>query len=488
MQGTRIGLYVLSSALGYAALHYDTFGHANAQIVLTVLFLIGMGFEKQAAGHPFFVLPPAVFSLYSLINNMLGGIVYFNYDLESAQQFPVYAETVVRGSWYTLVAIQALWVAFYALPDFKVRLFGHAEVRTVPVSLIAALTGISVFAFVAGVSLGAYGYTASAETSDIEAYVQFGGRLGWLAIVLTVIYRYETSKVLLYWIVALNVLMGLAYGHKSMAVIPVFLVVVSLYMTGRKINKGYFAAIAATLAIAYIIVEPFRVYYASLGEGRDLAEVGKLANAFSEAREYSGVYEMDHLSAFLERNNYVVPLAKTIEYADLTNYYRDEEWGNLALSPLYAVVPRFLWESKPLADFGSWASVNIFGLPGTTSIGITPQGYAYLVYRLPGVIIFFLLYGVIQRLAFNLWYLNSGFVAFYILLYLEIGYPAVVPWTYVGGTLKALFFMAPLMIWLVSWNRRRQVPSTSMRPGRTSPPATSTRLSSPIPPPTSGSS
>lgn len=464
MQGTRIGFYVLLSALGYAAFYYESLGRANAQIVLTVLFLIGMGFEKQAARHPFFVLPPAVFSLYSLINNMIGGIVHFNYDLQSAQQFPVYAETIVRGSWYTLVATQALWVAFYALPDFKVRLFGRAEVRTVPVSLIVALTGISVFAFVAGVGMGAYGYTSSGEANDIEAYVKFGGSLGWLAIVLTVIYRYETSKILLYWIVGLSVLRGLGYGHKSLAVIPVLLVIVSLYLTRRKINKGYFAAIAAVLSITYIIVEPFRIYYDSLGEGKDLSSIGMLSQAFLKSHGYSEASNSDNLSAFFERINYAVPLAKTIEYADLTNYYRDEEWENLALSPLYAVVPRFLWESKPLADFGSWASVNIFGLPPTTSTGITPQGYAYLVYRLPGVIIFFLLYGVIQRLAFNLWYLNSGFMAFYLLLYFEIGYPAVVPWTYVGGTLKALVFMVPLMMWLVSANRRRQGPSTPMRP------------------------
>lgn len=461
MQGARLSLYFLLSTIGYAALHFEVLSHTDTQILLTVLFLIGVGFEKRVARHPFLVLPPAVFSLYCFVNNMLSGALYFAFDQQGVSQFHVRDESVVRGTWYTLVAVQVLWTSFYLLPDQKVRLFGRTEVRDIPGFVIATLTGVAVLAFVIGVSIGAYGYTADQEKAELLSYIRFGVSLGLLAIVLTVVYRYDTqgSRVLLYWLVAANFLMGLAYGSKSMALLPVLLVIVSLYFTGRKINKTHWMAAAAALVAAYMIVEPFRIYYESVRGKVDLLDVKKLAAAYSEALKQEEGRETNYTMAFIERNSYVVPLAKTLEFADMTNYYREEEWGDLALSPLYAVVPRFVWESKPLADFGSWASVHIFGIMETTHTGITPQGYAYLVLRFEGIMLFFLLYGIIQRFVFNLLYLNSSFIAFYILLYLEIGYPAVVPWTYVAGTLKSLVFILPIMAWLIYLNRYRRAPS-----------------------------
>ena len=104
-------------------------------------------------------------------------------------------------------------------------------------------------------------------------------------------------------------------------------------------------------------------------------------------------------------------------YDPITGYFRDEEWLHLLKSPLYGLIPRFIWETKPLADFGIWVSVNIFDLPATTHTGILPMAYSYLVYRLPGIIIFFTLYALIQRAAFNLFFISRGFLPIYIYFY-----------------------------------------------------------------------
>ena len=126
----------------------------------------------------------------------------------------------------------------------------------------------------------------------------------------------------------------------------------------------------------------------------------------------------------------------------------DEEWEHLLFSPLYAIIPRVIWPSKPLANFGSWASVHIYGSGEENSIGITPQAYSYLVARFFGIIFFFFMFGLVQKVMFNLFYLNASYIPFYILMYFEIGYPSVVPWAYISGTIKLVITVLPV-IWVL---------------------------------------
>lgn len=458
MQAVRIPLYALLSAIGYAFVDAEMVAPLGGQAVLTLLFMLVVGFEKWHARRPFFVLPPSVFSIYCFVNIFVSGLIYFALHLQDASQIVVRDQTVLRGAWYTLVAVQVLWIGFHMLPDARVSIFGDCEVRRVPKSVIVILTAVAVVSFAVGVNSGMYGYAADDEQVDWLSYIRFGVNLGLLAIVLLVAYEYETlkSKSILWGLVALNIVIGLAFGSKSTAVLPVLLVIVTLYFTGRKIARSYWVAVGLTILVSYMVVEPFRFYYDVSGRSMDLSSLQELASAYTSAVKASEGQESDYLGAIIERGSYVLVLGKTIEFADRTNYYQDDEWRNLALSPLYAVVPRFIWQSKPLANFGIWASVNIFGFPETTHTGITPQGYAYLVLRLAGVLIFFTIAGLLQRFVFNLLYLNTGFIPFYILLYLEVGHPAVVPWTYLGGTIKSLVFFAPLMAGMVYLNRVRK--------------------------------
>jgi len=410
-----------------------------ALLFLSALFLAGILYEIKAAKHRFFVLPPAYFSLYMLLSLFLPGIHYYYFDAKAGAQFMVSDYYVNLGAWYTLVAVQVLWIAFYALPAVSYRSFSKFEINSVPIWLIHLFVIISVASFFIGLSTGTFGYVANPENVGMLGFVRLGINFGLLAIILLTIYHTHLtwSRRYLYAVIAINMAIGLAFGSKSTVVSPIIIYILSLYMSGRQIGKASLVSTVVAIALAYTLVEPFRIYYDLFASGRQLS-ISELIEAFVSAREYIKGDEANYIVAFLDRMNYLTVLGRTIEYADLNNYYRSEEWGHLLLSPLYGVVPRFIWESKPLADFGLWTSVNIFDLPATTHTGITPQGYSYLVMRLPGVILLFTLYGLIQKTTFNMFFLNGRLIPVYLYFYYIVIFPSYPTWTAISSFVQTL--------------------------------------------------
>lgn len=457
----RVTLYFFLSSLSLLLLKIDFLSFKSIQIILVVIYVIMFLFEFKVAKHRFFVLPPAVFMLFSFINNFISGILYLEYGIGEMPYFNGNPESIVMGTWYTLVASQVLWISFYLIPNFKIRFFKKAEIKGVSKTLIFLLVGISLLAFFIGIKLNIYGYVAAHEKVKFLSYMRVAVSLGLLAIIFLAVYHYDysNSRKVLYGLIVLYFFVGVAFGSKSTSVLPVFLLIISLYMTKRKIKIYHLLIGILSIVLAYKIIEPFRTYYHSKGVYYNVEKISEFSQLFIDSYKYSSDTANTNFGiSFVERQSYVVPLAMTIQYADSNDYYASEEWKNLALSPFYAIIPRFLWESKPLANFGSWASVNIFSLAETTNIGITPQGYAYLVARFAGIIIFFALAGTIQKIMFNAFYLNPCYISFYIFMYLDIGYPSVVPWTFVAGTIKSVVFLLPIIIVLVYTKMGRSSP------------------------------
>jgi len=380
------------------------------------------------------------------LNIFASGIVHYAFDYESTTQFGVKAEYVVWGAWYTLLAIQILWIGFYLLPDKPHRWIARLSLKSVPLQVTHVFFSIYILSVMVGISTGTFGYTADQEGTAFESYIRYGLNAGLIAIILTTIYHYDSlsGRTYLYAIIAMNVTTGILFGHKSTVVMPVMMFMFTTYICGRKISVTSILVFVGALGVAFSLVEPFRLYYEAVGRGSDTRSLSGLLSMFAESQEYSGA-ETDYADQFIRRMSYVTVLGKVIEYADISNYYHSEEWGHLILSPLYGAIPRLIWESKPLADFGAWASVNIFNLPQTTSIGITPQGYSYLVMRLPGIIVFFTLYGLIQRIGFNMLYFRTGLLPFYIYFCLFVLFPSFPTWTavstFVQSTIVIVFIM-----------------------------------------------
>jgi len=382
------------------------------------------------------------------INIFLSGVLYYTFDYRDLHQFYVTDEFAVMGAWHTLLAVQVLWIAFYMFREEPYGLFAKFELRSVPMRFVHILVLIFLLSFFIGVYTETFGYVADPNKVKFVSYIRYGQLAGLVAIILMAAYYHDSfrHRLYLYAIVGANMIVGLLFGSKSTVVMPVVIYIFTQYMCERKISKTAVGVFIGGIVVAYNLVEPFRTYYGIHAYSHVLTGVTDLANVFVAAKQYTGGAEINYINSFIERQNYVVMLGKTIEYADLTSYYRTEEWGDLALSLFYGAIPRFLWESKPLADFGLWVSVNIFNLPPTSHIGITPQGYSYLVWRVPGIIVCFTLYGCIQRIGFNMFYVRSGLLPVFIYFYFFVLYPSYPTWTAISSFVQNLLIIAVCLL------------------------------------------
>ena len=452
----RILLYLILDGLSYVFLSHNFYSPETTSLLFIVAFFIGFAFEMVVSKHRFLVLPPAVFSIYTGINNIISAWVFLVYDVGEWLYFDGDPVLTLRASWYSLVAVHVIWVAFYLIPDFKVNFFNKPKIVGVSNALTYSFVGISLLAFVIGIKMGVYGYVRETDAHDFSTYLRFAVNIGLLAIVFLTVYNYDDPKKrkIIYALLVLYFIVGLGFGSKTTAVAPMLLVCISLYMTKRKIKKQFLLAIIGGIFISYLIIEPFRKYYNLMGDQYNVKNISEYYNlyvdAFSIAEEVQGEdVQSKFLLDFFARQSYVAPMGMTIKYADENNYRVEDEWKHIALSPLYAIVPRFLWSGKPLADFGHWASYHIYQSSEENSIGITPVGYAYLSARMTGIILFFIIFGLVQKVIFNVLYLNASYIPFYILFFLEIAYPGEVPWTFISGCIKLVVMVLPIIALLV---------------------------------------
>jgi len=93
-------------------------------------------------------------------------------------------------------------------------------------------------------------------------------------------------------------------------------------------------------------------------------------------------------------------------------------WGETYLAAVLAVVPRFIWEDKPRGPGSLYAQRFLGEEREGTSIPVGPTAEAYWNFHIPGVILIFLLYGVLLRKAHDLYLAgedNPFVVCFFVL-------------------------------------------------------------------------
>lgn len=418
--------------------------------MLTACFFIFITFEFFQSKGLFFSLPPAYFSVFMLLYIFISGLLYYSMSRQDITEFLVNDYYILMGAWYTLVSIQTLWISFYLLPSKPYSFYSSLSIKTIPIWVINILVVIFITSFFIGINNDMFGYVADTEKNNYLGLVRQGVSCGLIAIIALTIYHYNSTKTktYLYSLIAANMFVGLMFGSKSTIVTPILVFLLTNYLMGRKISMKWYLGVVGTIIFAYIAVEPFRIYFDTIGASGTEFTVSSLISFFLTARAATEGIETDYFEAFIVRMNYATMLARTIEFANESQIYLTEQWQHLAMSPLYGLIPRFIWEGKPLADFGLWAAVEIFNLhPDTTThIGVTPQGFAYLVYRLPGIIICFLLYGVISRIAYNSFYLVKNLLPIYIYFYFFILYPSYPTWTAVSSYIQALIVFIPVLL------------------------------------------
>ncbi|MCZ7612745.1 MAG: hypothetical protein M5T52_04165 [Ignavibacteriaceae bacterium] len=339
----------------------------------------------------------------------------------------------------TLVILSAMvmWWGYYSY--FGVRLYNFLLNKPLSfrkffrkelkpnMAIIYVIILISVVARLYAINLGIYGYAQSSKTLSeniaIALVINSAGQLINFSLILIAIKFFKEGfnfnyRLTLTLIVLIELYFGLISGMKSAVIFPVAILFICYYLVHKKIHKGFIVGTVLLLIAAYVIIEPFRIL--RMKDPNFQSSPGYIAStmldAYSLNKSRKIVYgNEDVFSSIVSRNNYLINAAMAIDFADNSGLdtQSPDFLEKIYTVPFQAFIPRVIWRSKPIEDFGAWFSVVVWGGTPTTSVAMSPIGFLYFAGGLVAVIIGFFVFGVMQKVVWNFYKGGGGQILVY---------------------------------------------------------------------------
>jgi hypothetical protein len=269
------------------------------------------------------------------------------------------------------------------------------------------------------ISLGIYGFSADAaslaSTTSFRQYLVTLELLSRFVLIAVALHFFSAPtpdrliKRLLIVIVSFEILFGFLSGFKSAVALPVVIVGICYYYCTNKLSIKQISAAIILLLLAYAVIEPFRIARHS-DRGFTGTSLRSITNtliiaataAIGPASDRPSEAEISSPLAILARTSMTYIASLGVDYEDSGKHSRNapEFLKDIFLSPLYAVIPRVLWEGKETSRHGQWYLQEVMGeTENTTSaVGMSPITYLYFAGNWLAVCLGFLLVGIFQRI------------------------------------------------------------------------------------------
>jgi hypothetical protein len=421
-------------------------------LTLLLVFYLWLEVIRIRRAHPYrWMLNPAV--ICALMTFVMGygvtNILFFlpRNTIAFLGLVPEVSPSMVKHQYLALLGAIAMFTGYWsplaarlsnprAVVKFQHRYLPGTDILwhlAVPLLLVISV-GIRLLAMRQG--LFGYGGDFSAErlaqTAAYSQYLSMAGGLGKLSLVLAALkyfspYSVKRNAIWFWTVLLVEIFFGILTGMKSAVGMPIVIVGICQYICTGKIPKKWIALTFASIVMAYAIIQPFREVRNQQGD--TLTSVSAIVDVLIQGVSSNVGQTMSHQSStssfllsFSARSNLSYIGSFGIEYADAGDrlpagspaFLKD-----LFLAPLHALIPRFIWDSKPLGNLGLWYNQVVMGMSHFSSTAMGPFTYLYFAggYLAVGIAFYFL--GVFQRC---LWFLTTpgrrfaGTVLFLVLL------------------------------------------------------------------------
>ncbi len=321
---------------------------------------------------------------------------------------------------------------------------------------LATCVGLSLLSRVTEVWLGVYGYSSEHillyDMAKYTQYLTLGESLGKVALIGFALQYYsrEARKlpaVLLYALLAYEVLFGLLSGFKSQIGMPFIIVGLCKFYQERKFPVWVVGAICLSVIVGYTVIEPFRIVrYRDPGfEGRTLSGIYRSMVDRDSFYEPTRDDSLSIIIKFVGRNNLTYIGSLGIEYADAGSLpdASPDFLMNMFLAPAHAIVPRIIWEGKPYQDIGLWYTRVVLRQDVLSSTGMSPFTYLYFAGGIISVFLGFFVVGIVQRTWWDAFFHRGSGSA--LLFFGMLGTLAVIDSSF-DGFFIALFRMTPSLL------------------------------------------
>jgi hypothetical protein len=399
-------------------------GLATYSVLLTGYLTFEIWYQKLRSQGLLLVTPPVLTSLASFVIPFAASNILFSLPEETLATVGIPSTvTSSMNDLMLLVVLGAccLWVGYGSSlgRDLSQRLQRNRLLRQLISSSVRVngptlciCIGLSLSARLLEFELRVQGYSSDRdrliELAPYREYLTLVGSLGTWALIAVALHRFQLrqptprDRQLLWWLLGYEVVWGCLSGFKSVAILPLILVALASYVQQGRFPRWFAPALVAVFLAVYAVIEPYR---ASWNEGAVDGSLRGVSSAIISAATTGSAPDTGALTALrvLGRVNWTYVGSLGIEYAaegDLPPGSPDF-LANIFWSPAHAIVPRLLWDTKPLQEVGLWYTRQVVGqdsLSSTAMSGVTYLNFAGGALAVAGG---FLLVGFVQRALFD---------------------------------------------------------------------------------------
>jgi hypothetical protein len=399
-------------------------GLATYSGLLTVYLVLEIWHQKRHAQAPVLAMPPVVTSITVFIIQFAASNVIFWLSDETLAtiDFPsVITPSMNQLMMLVLLGAGSMWVGYGSRLGRALarRLRGMRVVRQlmsestrVNRPALYVCIGLSLLARLLQLQMGVYGYSTQYDRlialAPYREYISLVSSLGTWALVAMVLEGFAgprptlRDRQLLWSLLTYEVVCGFLSGMKSLTILPVVLVGLASYVQRGRFPRWFAPAFVAVFLAAYAVIEPYRGVW---NEGQVRGGVRDISSAMIGAATVPSPSEPAASTSLrvLARANLTYVASAGIEYAeggDLPPGSPDF-LGNILWSPARAIVPRLLWDTKPLQEDGLWYTRQVLGKDYVSSTGMSSITYLNFAGGGVAVVCGFLLVGITQRALFD---------------------------------------------------------------------------------------
>ncbi|MCS3753175.1 hypothetical protein GGP79_001120 [Salinibacter ruber] len=261
----------------------------------------------------------------------------------------------------------------------------------------AFILGIIAWLISFEIGVGFYGDAVSWR-NDIIVYLSMFKSLVYIPIIFTSI-KWANSRrwydfILLCVSILIPSALALLSGFKGDMIIPFLVAAMTLVVVGQNIPVRTIVISFLVLLISFVIIEPVRDITANSRVSLSSAYKYALNNASVEVAGKNVAKRIADRLNVTTRAASLLKYSQNIENDGISNipYIRRS-----FMSPLYAVVPRVIWSTKPVFDIGSKAYEKLTGRTGN-SMATSPVLPLYWAGGLIGCFVGFFLVGILQAI------------------------------------------------------------------------------------------
>jgi hypothetical protein len=424
-------LVVLLALLLYAVLPMDLITNSQGLAAYTLLLLAYLSVEIRNLWtrdtHLFWMNPVVLASVFTFVMTFgVTNILYFVPEdvvaLVGLQ--PIATPWMNQLMLLVVLGACAMWVGYSSgMGRSTGRMLQRSRVLRKWMSPSLRINKPTLYAFLAisliaklwAIKLGVYGYSSNYDQLiAAAAYTQYfvmADSLGKLALVGVALKCFASPRSalldqqLLWLVMGYEVTFGFLSGFKSAVVMPFIIVAIVYYSQRDRFPWWLIPAVVVGIIAAYAVIEPFRDAR-NEDAGFVGTSLGSIVTTMTSASSVSTDDGGDRASvglSFLARSNLTYVASLGIEYAANNELPVGSPafLADIILAPAHALIPRLLWDSKPLQNIGLWYTNEVIGLDIFSSTAMGPFTYLNFAGGPLAVVLGFLMVGILQRGLFD---------------------------------------------------------------------------------------